>query len=56
MRTVMWEVYQSYVYKNDKTVGTTVDHTGLQDPPGSSLHWSIAQIVVLWLRQKVVYL
>ena len=28
----------------DKTVGPTVDPSGLQDPPGSSLHQSIAWV------------
>ena len=33
----------SFILK-DKTVGCTVDHSGLQGPPGSSLLWSITQI------------
>ena len=32
------------VYVNDKMLGPTVDPSGLQGPPGSSLHWSITQI------------
>ena len=28
----------------DKTLGPTVDHSGLQAPPGNSLCWSVAQL------------
>ena len=31
----------------DKTLVPTVDPSGLQGPPGSCLHWSIALIKVL---------
>ena len=33
--------------KNDKMLGPTVDSSGLQGPPGSSLHWSIAWVKIL---------
>ena len=32
---------------NDKMLGPNVDPSGLQGPPGSSLHWSITHIVFL---------
>ena len=47
MGMVTWEVYQNYIYMNDKMLGLTVDPSGLQGPPGSSLHWSVTWIVSL---------
>ena len=32
------------VYVYDKTLGPTVDPSGLQGPPGSSLHQSVTQV------------
>ena len=37
---------QNNVYMNDKTLGPTVDLSGLQiGPPGSNVHWSVTWIV-----------
>ena len=35
---VTWEIYLNYVYMIDKMLGPAVDPSGLQGPPGSSLH------------------
>ena len=35
--TVAQEIYINYIYMNDKTLGPTVDPSGLQGPPASSL-------------------
>ena len=44
---VIWESYLNQFYEMDKTLGPTVDPSGLQGPPGSSLLWSTAQTKVL---------
>ena len=44
---VTWEIYLDQVYVYDKMLGPTVDPSGLQGPPGSSLHQSVVQIKVL---------
>ena len=38
MGMVIWEIYLDYVVINDKMPGLAVDPSGLQGPPGSSLH------------------
>ena len=44
---ITWEIYLRWIYMNDKTLSPTVDPSGLQGPPGSSLCWSVTQIKVL---------
>ena len=47
MGMAIWEVYLNLVFVNDKMLGPTIDPSGLQCPPGSSLCWSITWIKVL---------
>ena len=44
---VTWEINLNLVYMYDMTVDPTVDPPGLQGPPRSSLHQSVAQISIL---------
>ena len=43
----MWEIYLINFWHGDKTLVATVEPSELQDPPGSSLLWSVTHAKVL---------